>query len=398
MTTTTAQAATAPAVTTATLPERLTLRPDMPGVYSGRIFVGLNEQACHFRATVTDDGVIRLEDETEVVAQILLDRARAKVEREECATRTCVGAPSASDRKRGGGKRKKAEVPVGNSLDARKARGEVQMQDTMLAGVTRARALTSLDTLNYRGLLTMRQHEAGDRLRKDRLVIDGAREISDVPADPDCLSANAREDWAVIAARQFEKAREACMALPWFEGVRPWSVVEDVVVNDLPLAKSAGSTNSGVLSRFKTALRMGLDAVATAYGIDDDARFFTVAVDRAPVALVAKIDFDGSTRAGDPKLLHRAVGLNGSRWVAVAETSEALAKLAREEIHRRIVALLGPDVYRDGRAAEGISLDHSWGKALSEERRRSIAGERYAQRRAVDEEAARVLGQRVVEG
>lgn len=315
-----ANAHDAPAIlpVTLTVAVSATRRADLPDVFtaeleqSGRVVTRR-----HFR-----EGSEGPEDVTDLVAEILLERARRRVDGEH-------------------GRQAEQVARVG-AVSPERHRRDVVVEGTMRAGQSRARALTALATLNGRGLLTMRQFEAGDRLGQDAKVVAGARDASD---DEDVGGGGGSglavdggrswEDFAVAAAMRMDAARQACQDAGAFDGAPVWGMVEAVVLREATLTQAAGGTARSVQRRAKAALRVGLEAVGDVYGLRPDVTTTQVLADGMPVPLVFCEDRDGLDRNEALCAQFRAVSLGGRRWRAVADTMSELYAAARAELRSR---------------------------------------------------------------
>lgn len=292
-------------------------RTDLPDYWTAEL--GLADGKVirrHFRKS-EEDG--ELEDVTDLVTDLLLDRARSLKTAERSRQAEQVG-----------------RVGVVTPERLRRDRGEIVEEGTMRAGQVRARAVSSLDTLNQRKLLTMRQHEGGDRLAQDIKVMSGAKESRDDAAPPiGSISPDAGrcwEDFAVSASRRFHAARAAVQQLPAFEGVTPWSVIDHVVIQDGAITELSASHARSVMRRYKVALRMGLDRIADTYGLRDNVLFGRVFHDRIPRELLYREDRDGPDQNGEARIAYRSVTLNGVPWVEAFDTWDELYDAARKHL------------------------------------------------------------------
>ena len=298
-----------PVVLTVTVPARR--RSDLPDVYTAEIEqAGRVVMRRHFRHG--DDGP---EDVTELVTEILTSKARGA----KGADRLAQAMQT-------------MRIGTMTPREHRAARGGVVDEETMAGGRMRARALTSLGTLQQRSLLTMRQHEAGYRLEQDAKVVAGAREAKEDAVGDGLPPARDWEDFVIEAGRRINKAREVCMGAAWFEGVCPWLMVEAVAVLDRALTDAAGSKSASVLRRGKIALRIGLDAVGDAYGLPAAITRTNVLRDGIPVPMTVTEDLDGRDRQDDVRRIWRSIKLAGKPWVAVADTMSDLYGLAKKNL------------------------------------------------------------------
>lgn len=302
---------------TLTVAVSATRRADLPDVFTAELEQGGRVVTRrHFR-----EGSEGPEDVTDLVAEILLERARRRV-----------------DGERG---RQAEQVARVGAVSPERHRRDVVVEGTMRAGQSRARALTALATLNGRGLLTMRQFEAGDRLAQDAKVAAGARDASDdedVGGGGNGLTVDGGrswEDFAVAAAMRMDAARQACQDAGAFDGASVWGMVEAVVLREMTLTQAAGGTARSVQRRAKAALRVGLEAVGDVYGLRPDVTTTQVLADGMPVPLVFCEDRDGLDRNEALCAQFRAVSLGGRRWRAVADTMSELYAAARAELRSR---------------------------------------------------------------
>ncbi|CAO3445792.1 hypothetical protein [Azospirillum argentinense] len=351
------------------IPERLTLRTDMTGVYSGRVTIGGHEYPRHYRVTIAGDG-LRLEDATEHIALKLIERSKAAVQREKGAQRVQIVQSA-------------AKSPERHRAD----RGEVVREFTERAGLFRTRALTPIAMLANRGVVTPLQFEVGRKLRLDAEAMAGARESAETPGvvidNPD---GRCWEDFAIEAGHRFNAAKEACRALEPFDGIEPWPVLEAIVLNEQTLTDVAGgSTSKAAQTRVKVALRRALEAAAPLYSIAVESVTTQVLVQgaQAPIEMTQEIDDTW-----------RAMKLNGRPWVAIGKDAGEVYKQAKDVLLDLVKRKLGPqrhpvaDVYRvlgeDRRQAVDADLT---AKAASAERISKAAQE-------LEDEKKRVLRSR----
>ncbi|MBP2229648.1 hypothetical protein J2847_002947 [Azospirillum agricola] len=293
-------------------------RTDLPDVWTAELELGNGKMLRqHFRET---DGGTGLEDVTELVGEILLERARSRKQAERHRQADQV-----------------VRVGMVTPERLRRDRGDaVIVEGTMRAGQTRSRALSALGTLNQRNLLTMRQFEAGDRLSQDLKIMTGAKEPREDDAPPtatvDPDTGRSWEDFAVAAARRVDAACDAVRREPPFERVSPWSVIEGVCAHDRPLTEVAGSNARSVLRRYKTALRIGLDRIGDVYSLDNDAIVGRVFHDGIPREVLYLEDRDGPDQDGGVKVIVRTISLNGRPWVAVADSFSEIYDLAKAQL------------------------------------------------------------------
>ncbi|MFC5359566.1 hypothetical protein [Azospirillum himalayense] len=294
-------------------PDRLSKNLNVPGVYTFRGPIDGRETVRHFRVSQVAGGLL-LTDATEAVALELVEHARQKVDASAAAERARV-----------------AIIGARSPNEIRAARGDVVAEQTMKAGVTRGRALTSLGTLQQRHLLTMRQFEAGDRLAQDVKTVAGAREARDDAApEYSPIDGRAWEDFAVAAGRNLELVKRACCDLPWYDGISLWTIVEDIVIHEKVLAEAAGGTSRSVQARTKTALRIALDVVGDVYELPADIKRTRILFNGVPVEMRYCEDIDGLNEEGEPRIIPRAIKLKGERWVETAPTMSKLYDRAKK--------------------------------------------------------------------
>ncbi|UKJ74531.1 hypothetical protein [Azospirillum brasilense] len=296
-------------------PDRLSKNLNVPGVYTFRGPVDGRETVRHFRVSQVAGGLL-LTDATEAVALELVEHARQKVDASAAAERARV-----------------ALIGARSPNEIRAARGDVVAEQTMKAGVTRGRALTSLGTLQQRHLLTMRQFEAGDRLAQDVKTVAGAREARDDAApEYSPIGGRAWEDFAVAAGRNLELVKRACCDLPWYDGISLWTIVEDIVIRERSLTEAVGGRNSNkeARERTKTALRIALDVVGDVYELPAHIKRTRVLFNGVPIEMRYCEDIDGLDEAGEPRIIPRAIKLKGIRWVETAPTMSKLYDRAKK--------------------------------------------------------------------
>lgn len=309
------------------LPDRLVLRTDIPGVYSGHTTIEGREHPRHYRVTVASDG-LHLEDATEHIALELLERSKVAVQRERGAQRAQV-AQSAG------------KAPERHRAD----RGEVVREFTERAGLFRTRAMTPVGTLANRGVISPLQFEVGRKLRLDVEAMAGAREPVEAPGLlVDSPDGRCWEDFAIEAGHRFHLVREACCALEPFDGLKPWPVLEAIAINEQTLLDVAGgATHKAAQTRVKVALRRAMDAAAPFYGIPVESVTSQVFVHgaQAPIELVQEVDETW-----------RAMTLNARPWVAIGKEPGDISKQAKDALLDLVKRKLGPqrhplaEVYR----------------------------------------------------
>lgn len=285
---------------TLTVAVSATRRADLPDVFtaeleqSGRIVARR-----HFR-----EGSEGPEDITDLVAEILLNRARTAKE---------TGKLAQAERL--------ANAMVETGKARRTARGSVVDEAMPIAGQTRSRALTALGTIRQRDLLTTRQFEAGDRMARDAKVLAGAREAKDdVPPCQDSVGGLAWEDYAIEAGRRLALARTVCQSMAAFDGLSPWKLVEQVVLNDRALTEAIASKSASVVRRAKIALRIGLDAVGDAYDLPAAVTRTSVLIGGIPVPMMATEDIDGRDRNDDLLRVWRSIKIDGKPVVLCGDS------------------------------------------------------------------------------
>ncbi|WP_372397082.1 hypothetical protein ABMY26_23725 [Azospirillum sp. HJ39] len=306
--------ASLPVVLTLTVPAQR--RADLPDIYTaeveqrGRVLLRR-----HFRRA--EDG--GTEDVTELVTEILLAKAKGVKDAEQVVQAEQV-----------------ARVGATTPNQHRAARGSVVGEQTAVAGKTRARALSSLDVIRKRDLLTTRQWEAGDRMAQDAKVVAGAREPKDEAVVVDQNAGRAWEDFAIDAGNRLNLARETCQAMPSYEGTSPWTMVEGVVLLDRAITDIVASTNQNVLRRAKIALRIGLDAVGDVYRLPSAVtRTHVLGADGIPVPMTVTEDLDGLDRQEQQRRMWRSIKLGDRLYVAVGDTMSDLYAVAKTELKRR---------------------------------------------------------------
>ncbi|AWJ85170.1 hypothetical protein TSH58p_17555 [Azospirillum sp. TSH58] len=296
-------------------PDRLLKNLNVPGVYTFRGPIDGRETVRHFRVSQVAGGLL-LTDATEAVALELVEHARQKVDASAAAERARV-----------------ALIGARSPNEIRAARGDVVAEQTMKAGVTRGRALTSLGTLQQRHLLTMRQFEAGDRLAQDVKTVAGAREARDDAApEYSPIGGRAWEDFAVAAGRNLELVKRACSDLPWYDGISLWTIVEDIVIHEKTMREAAGGRSAVQQARAKTALRIALDVVGDIYELPADIKRTRVLFNGVPVEMRYCEDIDGLNEEGEPRIIPRAIKLKGKRWVETAPTMQKLYDRAKKRL------------------------------------------------------------------
>ncbi|BAI71488.1 hypothetical protein AZL_020270 [Azospirillum sp. B510] len=304
--------ASLPVVLTLTAPAQR--RTDLPDVYTaeveqrGRVLLRR-----HYRRA--EGGV---EDVTELVTEILLAKAKGVKDAEQVVQAEQV-----------------ARVGSTTPNQHRAARGRV-VEQTAVAGKTRARALSALGVIRQRDLLTTRQWEAGDRMAQDAKVVAGAREPKDEAVVVDDSAGRSWEDFAIDAGSRLNLARETCQAMPSYEGTSPWTMVEGVVLLDRAITDIVASTNQNILRRAKIALRIGLDAVGDVYRLPSAVtRTHVLGADGIPVPMTVTEDLDGLDRQEQQRRMWRSIKLGDRLYVAVGDTMSDLYAVAKTELKRR---------------------------------------------------------------
>lgn len=342
-----------------------------PGVFVIELEGAAGVQRRYYTAS-TSDGQVVLSDVSDEVARQLVNRAQQRV--------TVEGQAVAEQARR---------VGTGRAEEARKQHATVADEVSDRAGVTRGRALSKAEAMVAEGKLSIRHGNAARDLATDVALMHGARdrgEPNDTPSNP--MSGVCWEDFMVEAGERFAAVRAAVQALPLFEGVSPWTVVEAVVVREVGLTTVAGSNSRSVLRRHLIALRFGLDVVGDAYRHPSDVAASQVLTQGIPSTLQYIADPDGTWRG---------ITLNSTRWLAaeraqsVEKSAWALNNAARRYLLDLITEALGPGRHQV-QAVAGV-LDAHRRAAISRRMAAAAAdGQREEQEaKEIAEEKRRVL-------
>lgn len=233
---------------------------------------------------------------------------------------------------------------------------EIEEEVADRAGAFRHRARTPLQILHAGRHLTGRQFSAGQALAEDHLLAQMVRQPPE-PDMPQVLNPDGGcwQQAALDAMGRVEQARRAC------ERTRDgaWTMVRAVVLEERTVSDVAGSGLARHRRPFMTALRIGLDAVGDCYRLPSGVLTTQVFLAGITVPLEFTEDSDGRS------VVQRSVTLNGRPWVVEARSIGEVYRLAKDELRRRVVEVLG----------EGDHAAVDIGRALEFDRRATVARE-----------------------
>ncbi|AIB13556.1 hypothetical protein ABAZ39_16570 (plasmid) [Azospirillum argentinense] len=338
----------------ADIPRWLARRRDMPEILSGRTAGGDSELNVHFRAEPVPGG-LRLVDVSEEIAAKLQAAAAEKLKAEQAAQVQQV-----------------ARVGATGPTHHRGQHGELRQEHADRAGEKRHRVVSALVSLFEGRHLTPLHLDAGKKLATDAEALSGGKPAPGY-ADPavDCSTGGGRawEDFLIEAGTRFRKARAAVTALPAFEEIELWPLVDAVVVQGRYLTDVAGSKAKSVLNRYRTALRIGLEEVGACYGLPVRHEFIVESVIVCGATAEVQI-------IQEPDETWRARALNWRPWVAVARDRKAMFAKARDELLDVVARETG---FTSGRKSL-VQVE----KALRDDRLRGIAQAQAERKAAAD--------------